>query len=172
MLLLLDVHRNLPPLPLIESQHAEETAGRVADEDRDPDVDRIERAELLDEEADAERDDDLRRDRDVERALGVAGSLQPAGVGQRHGDQEARDAQDAKQLDADLDDRRFVHPENREQLPRDEQKEHADDGRAADAIARGDVHRAIRAVGMPGAEILSGDRRRRTHEPDRRPGDQ
>src|SRR4051812_8644701 len=56
---------DLPPLSLIEPPDAQGAAGEVADEDREPDVDRLERRRLLDEEADAERDDDLRGDRDV-----------------------------------------------------------------------------------------------------------
>jgi hypothetical protein len=44
----------------------------VTDEDRDPDVDRLQCRDLLHDEADAQRQHDLRDDRDVERALRVA----------------------------------------------------------------------------------------------------
>src|SRR5829696_7668240 len=74
------------PLALVEPDHAQRGTRRVTDEDRDPDVHRLERGELLDHEADAERDDDLRDDGDVERALGVARALQAAGEGERHRD--------------------------------------------------------------------------------------
>ena len=33
-------------------------------------------------------------------------------------------------------------------------------------------HRALAALGLAGAEVLTGDRRRRAHQPDRRPRDQ
>src|SRR5213076_866299 len=71
---------NLAPLALVEAQDAQGAPDEVADEDREPDVDGVQRRRLLDDETDPERDDDLRRDRDVERTLGIASSLESAGV--------------------------------------------------------------------------------------------
>jgi hypothetical protein len=55
----LDIDLDAAPFSLAESDHAQRTAGHVADEDRDPHVDRLERAVSLKNETDAERDDDL-----------------------------------------------------------------------------------------------------------------
>ena len=116
----------VPPLPLVEPHHAQRAARRVPDEDRDPDVDRIQRAGLLDHEADAERHDDLRDDRDVERALGVARALQPAGVGERDGDEQTRtrSARAAAATPISTTAGSFM-PKIGEQLPREEQEEDA-----------------------------------------------
>ena len=65
---------------------------------------------------------------------------------------------------ADLDHRRIVHAEDREQLPRKEQEEEPDERSAGEAEARRDVHGGIRAIGMPGAEVLAGDRGRGAHQ--------
>ena len=144
----------------------------MADQDRDPDVDRVERAELLKDEADTERHDDLRRDGNIERALRVTGALQTAGVRQRNRDKHPRYAEDPQQLHADFDDRRIAHPEDRQELARDEQKEQPDHGRAADAVPRGDVYGLIRAFRVTRAEVLAGNGRGRSHETDRGPGDE
>src|SRR5512134_1741063 len=80
---LVEVDADLPPLPLIEPQYAQRTARGMAHENGDPDIDGVERAHALDDEADPQRHGDLRDDGDVERALRVASSLQPAGVRER-----------------------------------------------------------------------------------------
>src|SRR5262245_26371721 len=121
-----DVHSNTPPFPLIESQHTQRASRDVPDEDRDPNINGVEVARALNDEADAERDDHLRDDRDVEWALRVAGALEAAGVGERDGDEQARDAQDVQELHAEVDNRTPVHAEDREQLPRNEQEQRAD----------------------------------------------
>lgn len=49
----------MPPIFLAETKHAERAARRVADENRDQDVQRLERPHLFDNEADPERHNDL-----------------------------------------------------------------------------------------------------------------
>ena len=91
----------------------------MADQNRDPDVDRMQRSSLLDHVADAQRQRDLRDDRDVERALRIAGSLESAGVSQRDSDELAREAEHVQQLHTDPDDYRVMHSEYRQQLAGD-----------------------------------------------------
>jgi hypothetical protein len=55
----LNVHSNPPPLPLIESHNAEYAPRKMSDENRDPDVNRIQRADPLNHEANAEWDENL-----------------------------------------------------------------------------------------------------------------
>src|SRR5829696_1064883 len=121
-----DVYRDVAPLSLIESHYAQCAAGDVPYEYGDPDMDRLQRAHLPDEEADPEWHQYLRDDRDVEGASGVPGPLQSARVSERRRDEEARQAQHPEELDPNLHDRRLVHPEDRQQLPGEEQKENAD----------------------------------------------
>src|SRR5512132_133736 len=147
-----DVHRDPPPLALIEPEHAEGAARHVPGQDRDPDVQRLERPGLPDDEADPERNRDLRDDGDVERAPRVSRPLQPSRVGERDGDEEPGHAQDVQELGADLDHRRLVQPEDGEQLARKEEKEDADGRRRPRPDPRGDVHRLLRPVRMTGAE--------------------
>src|SRR5687768_3228347 len=97
-----DVDHDAPPLPLVEAQHAQPAADTLSDEDGDPDVDRVERARLLDREAGRQRQDDLGDDGDVERAARVSRSLQAAGIGERDGDEDAGDAEHPQQLGPDL----------------------------------------------------------------------
>ena len=97
-----DVHRDRLPLALLESQHAQHAPRRVPGKYRDPDVDWIQSARPLDDEADAERNDDLRDDRDIKRALGVAGALKPAGVREGNGDEETGERQDPQQLNTQV----------------------------------------------------------------------
>ncbi len=85
-MLLCDVDCNRAPFALIETKHAERAAGSVTDEDRDPDVERIKFAGLLNHETDTEWHNDLRNDRDVERTPRVACPLQSTGVRERDGD--------------------------------------------------------------------------------------
>ena len=40
---MIEVHRDVAPLPLIETHDAEHASRRVADQDCDPDVDRLQR---------------------------------------------------------------------------------------------------------------------------------
>ena len=68
---------------LIEPNDAEHASRRVTEENRDPNVERIERARLLNHETDAQRHDDLRGDRDVERALCIARPLKAASTSAR-----------------------------------------------------------------------------------------
>ena len=49
----LDIHRDPTPPTLIEPDHAEHAARHVSEQNREPDVDRVERAGLLDDETDA-----------------------------------------------------------------------------------------------------------------------
>src|SRR5262249_61559716 len=91
----------------------------MTDQNRDPDVDRVQTACLPDHKTGAEGDDDLRDDRDVERALGVSRPLKSARVCERDGDEKTRDAQHAQKLDADLDDGRLTHAEDGQQLVRE-----------------------------------------------------
>src|SRR5262245_19105343 len=103
----------------------------MTEENRDPDVDRVQPACLPDHKADAEGHDDLRNDRDVERTLGVTSPLQSARVCERDGDEKTRDAQHAQKLDADLVDGRLAHAEDGQQLLRETEEEAADESRAA-----------------------------------------
>src|SRR5262245_11949269 len=75
------IHRNASPLSLLEANHTQRAPRRVTDQNRDPDVDRVQSACLPDHKADAEGHDNLRDDRDVERAPGVTSPLQSARVG-------------------------------------------------------------------------------------------
>ena len=75
-----DVDIDASPFSLIESNHAQGTASHVADEDRDPDVDRLKRSELPEKETDAQRHYDLRDDRNIKRAPRVTSTLKTAGV--------------------------------------------------------------------------------------------
>src|SRR3712207_3406812 len=118
-----DVHMDGAPLPLVEAGHAEGAAGGVADQDGEPDVERVEGGGLLDGEADAERDDHLGDDGDVERAAGVAGPLEAARVGEGDGDEEAGEGEDAQELRADLDHGGLVHPEDAQELAGDEEED-------------------------------------------------
>src|SRR5690606_10092257 len=129
--LTLHVHYDRLPPPLPEARDAEDAADRVPQQDRDPDIDRVEPHRLLDDEAETKLHHHLRDDRDVERALRVAGSLKPAGVGEGDGDEESRQAQDAQQLSTDLDHRRFGHAEEAEQRLGHEQEQGADGRRTA-----------------------------------------
>ena len=81
-----DVDRYAAPPSLIESQHAQQTPRHVSGENRNPDVEWLKRARLLNNEADSERYSDLGDDRDVERTLGISSALQPPGVSERDGD--------------------------------------------------------------------------------------
>ena len=77
-------------MTLRESQDAERASSEMAEQDREPDMNRMKRAPFLDDEAETERDENLRNDRDIERALRVSGSLKSAGVCQSHGNEQAR----------------------------------------------------------------------------------
>src|SRR3954463_9680371 len=111
---LIEVHPDGAPLTLIEPRHAQGAAGGVTDENRYPDIDRVEPARPPDEEADAQWDQNLRHDRYVERTLGVSGPLESAGIGQRSGDQQPGKAQNPEQLGADLHHCRLLHTEDRQ----------------------------------------------------------
>src|SRR5262245_48833284 len=76
----LQLHLDRAPVTLRESQYAEGASCGMAEQDCEPDMDRMERAPFLDDEAEAERDENLRNDRYIERALRVSGSLKTAGV--------------------------------------------------------------------------------------------
>ena len=60
----------------------------------------------------------------------------------------------------------------RQQLLRHQQEEGADEGGDAHADARSDLHALNRALRVAGAEILPGNRGRRSHQADRGPGDE
>ena len=167
-----DVDRDPSPFPLIESQHAEPASGRMADKDRDPDVNRMQRSRSLDHVTDTKWHHDLRNDRDVERALRISRSLQSAGVCQRDGDEETRQTQDVKELDANPHYDWIVHSEYRQQLSRDKEEQRTDDRRAAETNSSGYVHGRRGAVGFAGTKILTSYRRRRAHQSDRRPRDE
>ena len=98
--------------------------------------------------------------------------MQPAGVRQRHGDEQPGKTQHAEQMHPDVDHDGIVHPEDREQLTRQEQEEQSDERGAREPDARGCVHGRVRAVRFARAEILSGDRGRGAHQSHRRPGDE
>ena len=51
----MDVHRDRLPPPLIESHQAQQAPRRVANEDRDPDIDWIQSARPLNDEANPQR---------------------------------------------------------------------------------------------------------------------
>ncbi len=63
-------------------------------------------------------------------------------------------------------------PKMAEQRAWDEDEHGADDGRDAETDLRRDLHTLDRALRVAGAEVLTRDRRRRAHQPDRRPRDQ
>src|SRR6185369_14991886 len=71
-----DIYRDVVPLSLLEANNTQHTPRRVAHKYRDPDVDWVQPACLLDHEADAEGHNYLRDGRDVERTPGVSRSLQ------------------------------------------------------------------------------------------------
>ena len=129
-----------------------------------PDVDRVEPARSLDDEADAEGNDDLRDDRDIEWTLGVARSLESAGVGERDGDEESGEGEHAQQLHAKVHNKAIVHPENREKLPREEEEAGSENGSGREADASRDLDPGDRAFGLARSQILSGYRSGRTHE--------
>src|SRR5687768_174838 len=54
-----DIYRNSAPLALVESQHAQQASRRMSNENRDPDVDRLQSSRPLNHEADPEGNDDL-----------------------------------------------------------------------------------------------------------------
>src|SRR2546423_1368005 len=167
-----DVHGDVAPPSLIEPQHAQCATRRVANENRDPDVERLECTSLLDHEADPQWHEHLRDDRDVEWALGVAGSLKSAGVGQRDRDEQPRHAEHMQELRSDLDDRGLVQAEHRQQLPRKEEKEGSHENGDGETEACRDVHRLRSPIRLAGAEVLSGHRRGGAHQADRRPRDE
>src|SRR5688500_9895684 len=118
-----DIHLDSAPFALIEPQNAQQAPCRVPDQNCNPDMKGLKRPGLLDHEADSKRNDDLGDYRDVERTLCVSGALQSSRVGECDGDKQARQAEDAEKLRTDLYYSRFVHAENREELPREEKKE-------------------------------------------------
>ena len=61
----LDVDLDRSPTLLLETEKAQDKTGEMADEHGDPDVDRLKRPGLLDNETNADGQDDLRDDRDV-----------------------------------------------------------------------------------------------------------
>src|SRR5262249_61278045 len=71
-----DCYRDVAPLPLLEANHTQPAPRHVTDKNRDPNVNRVQPACLLDHVADTEGYDDLRDDRNIEWALGVSRPLQ------------------------------------------------------------------------------------------------
>src|SRR3954452_9542961 len=94
----------------------------MAGEDRQPDIDRIQSAEPLDHETGPQWNRHLRDDGNVQRAPGISRSLHTTGIEERIGDQQARHAQDPKQLHADVDHTGAGHAEDPQQLARKEEK--------------------------------------------------
>ena len=74
-------------MTLRESQYTERASSEMAEQDREPDMDRMERAPFLDDEAETERDENLRNDRYVEWALRVSGSLKTARITEGNGNE-------------------------------------------------------------------------------------
>ena len=60
----------------------------------------------------------------------------------------------------------------RQQLVRDDEEHHADDGGDGRPMRAATWTPCIGPFGLAGAEVLAGDRRRGAHQADRRPGDQ
>src|SRR5688572_11771400 len=105
----------------------------MSDEDSYPNMHRFERRYLLRDHDDPKRHGDLGCERNVERTFRVAGSLEAAIVSQRDCDEESGDAQHPQELDADLDNGRFIHAEDAEQLLREEKEEQSDDCSSGEA---------------------------------------
>src|SRR3954447_17213191 len=124
------------------------------------------------EEADARRQEDLRDQCDVQRAARVSGSLQAAGIRERNGDEQSGDAEKSQQLPPKPDDGGIVETKNSKQLIWNREKECADGAGHSQSNASGNMHGACAAFRLAGAEILSCNRRRGSHEANRRPRDQ
>lgn len=135
----------------------------MTDQNRDPNVDRVQLTCLLNHKTDAEGHDDLRDDRDVERALGVSRPLQSTCVSERDSDEESRDTEYPQKLDPDLDDGRVMHAKDCEQLSRQEQEKEPDERRAGEPKARCHVHRRVGPIGTTRTEVLTRDSRSRAH---------
>ena len=58
----LDIHRDADPLPLPKARHAQSTPSHVADEDRHPDIARLQSRRRFKHQAEAEGNDDLREE--------------------------------------------------------------------------------------------------------------
>jgi hypothetical protein len=54
-----DTHGDVPPIALIEPKYTEGAAGHVAREDREPNINRVELARLLNQKANPERHENL-----------------------------------------------------------------------------------------------------------------
>ena len=67
---------------------------------------------------------------------------------------------------------RIVEAEERQQLLRHQQEESADEGSDAHPDPRSDPDALNRTLRVAGAEILPGNRGRRSHQADRGPGDE
>ena len=132
----------------IASQMSEATSGRVASIDG----------------AQSHRHRNLRRQRDEQRAPRVTRPLQPASVREGDGDEEAGNGQVAQQLLAEPRHLGFGGAEQREQDvgSRDERQSHAAGHPQADH--RRGVHALNGPLGVTGAQVLSGDGRRRAHQ--------
>ena len=96
----------------------------------------------------------------------------PPGIRQRHGDEESRHAQVAKQLAAEHEHGGIVQAEETQQLIGAEQEDQADAGRDHQSETRRGVHGPDASLGMARAQVLSGDRGRGAHQTHRSPGDE
>ena len=82
---LFNIDVNSAPFSLQKACNTQNTANHVAGEYGKPNIQRFKRAELRDQETNAQRYSDLGNDRYIQRAFRVAGTLQSAGVCQSDG---------------------------------------------------------------------------------------
>ena len=152
------------PFSLAESDHAQDTTRHVADEDRAPDFDRFKCSRLLKNKADAERDYDLRDDRNIKRALRITRTLKSTCVCQCDRDKDPGERENAHQLGSDLNNGCVNQTKDRQQLRRKEEEKESDENRSEHPKSSRDMHCSFGSIRISGSEVLSGDRRGRTHQ--------
>src|SRR6476661_3239269 len=160
------------PLLLAEPEHAQHAASRVAGEDREPDVDWVEGAGLLNDETDAQWNNDLGNDGDEERALSIAGSLQSSGIGECDCNQETGDTENPKQPNSDIDHSGLSHPEDPQEDPRKKEKAEANQRGSGKTEPGRDMHCLLGPIGTASTEVLASYSSGGTHQSHRGPGDQ
>src|SRR5262245_40055762 len=107
----------------------------MTEENRAPDVDRVQPACLTDHKADAEGHACVRDDRAGWRALGAARPVPSARGCARDGDERTRDASHAQKPDAALGGGRLAHAEDGQQWLREKEEEAPDDRRPGEPEA-------------------------------------
>src|SRR3954462_8996945 len=98
----------------------------MADENGRPDAKRLKVSGAGKAETDPERQENLRDERDVERTARITCPLKPAGVGQGHGDEQAEDTENPKQLAPEPHHDGIVQSEDGQELLGNQQEEGTD----------------------------------------------